>query len=102
VTRHGLLPAAAVGALLADSLAGFVAHGPAFLGKSTVFAAYCAHGMLPVVPWKPAGEAPAWAPGDERGAAALQTAADAGAAWYAGHSLARQVDAFRSLLGAAA
>ena len=35
-------------ALLLGSLAGFCSYPPAFLPKSTVFAAYCAHGLLPV------------------------------------------------------
>jgi hypothetical protein len=93
----GALPAAAVSALLADSLAGFIAHTPAFLGKSTVFAAYCAHGALPVAARRAPEDTRIWTPEDD---ADHQATADAAAAWYAGHSLSRQVGAFRRLLGA--
>jgi hypothetical protein len=103
VARLGELPAAAVSARLAESLAGFVVHREEFLGKSGVFAAYCAHGMLPVAGC--GGSAGlAWAPSAEASDtcdSALQTRADAAFSWYAGHSLARQAEAFRALLGAA-
>jgi len=102
VERMGALPASAVSALLAGSLAGFVSHRPEFFGKSTVLAAYCAHGMLPVAIPSRSTSYFTWAPGAASGEDSLQAIADAAAAWYAGHSLARQVDAFRSLLGAAA
>jgi len=98
VAGLGALPAPAVSALLAGSLAGFVAHRPAFLGKSTVFAAYCAHGMLLVAACH-GPDGLAWAPRAEAGDAVLQARADAAFSWYAGHSLARQVAAFRGLLG---
>jgi hypothetical protein len=98
VRRCGLLPAAEVGALLCDSLAGFVAYPAFFLPKSTIFAAYCAHGVLPVQAWRrrsPAGgAAPVWSGGEP------QEAATAARAWYGGHSLARQVERFRELLAA--
>lgn len=51
VTRLGSLPAAEVSRLLAASLAGFMVYPPDFLPKSTIFAAYCAHGLLPVCSW---------------------------------------------------
>ena len=38
-----------------DSLAGFVAYPAPFLPKSTVFAAYCAHRVLPVCAWPSRG-----------------------------------------------
>jgi hypothetical protein len=103
VTRLGALAADAVSALLAGSLAGFVSHAPAFLGKSTIFAAYCSHGVLPVAACRERGEGRLWTPGTEAGGTsgtALQATADAAFAWYAGHSLARQVETFRALLGA--
>jgi hypothetical protein len=88
-----------VSTLLERSLAGFVSHRTEFLGKSTVLAAYCAHGMLPVA--APSRSAPRfiWSPGAPSGEGALQAVADAASAWYAGHSLARQAEAFRRLLG---
>jgi hypothetical protein len=47
----GELPAPAVSAVLAGCFAGFLGYPAAFLAKSSVFAAYCAHGMLPVTSW---------------------------------------------------
>lgn len=45
----GPADAAIISGTLAESHAGAVAYPPGFLGKSTVFAAYCAHGVLPLV-----------------------------------------------------
>jgi hypothetical protein len=63
VSAAGTLPAPAVGALLAESFAGFLAYPPPFLAKSTIFAAYCAHGALPVCAWPKGGGGD---PGDSR------------------------------------
>jgi hypothetical protein len=103
VRRLGPLPAAEASALMLDSLAGFVAYPAFFLPKSTIFAAYCAHGLLPVRGW----------PGVEREGALLregthysgspllstsQTIASAAHAWYLDHRLSRQTETFRDLL----
>ncbi|MFL6233508.1 MAG: glycosyltransferase family 1 protein [Thermoanaerobaculia bacterium] len=99
VRRYGVLPAAEVGRLLLGSLAGFVAYPAFFLPKSTIFAAYCAHGVLPVQAWRrrslKGGTAPRW-----MGSGDLQAAATAAHAWYGGHSLERQAERFRELLAA--
>ncbi len=91
----GELPAAEVSRQLLAARAGFLAYPRAFLGKSTIYAAYAAHGLLPLV----AGEAgvasrsaPAL-PSAEAGAAAGVDAAGIAAAahaWYAEHALGRQ------------
>jgi hypothetical protein len=98
VRRLGVLPEAEVGELLGSSLAGFVAYPAFFLPKSTIFAAYCAHGVLPVQAWRrrsrAGGSAPVWRGGDP------QETASAARAWYAGHSLDRQAERFRELLAA--
>ncbi|HEY3569719.1 MAG TPA: glycosyltransferase family 1 protein [Thermoanaerobaculia bacterium] len=98
IRRLGVLPAAEVGRLLLGSLAGFVAYPAYFLPKSSIFAAYCAHGVLPVQAWRrrsPAGgPAPVWSGGDP------QETAAAARAWYRGHSLERQAERFRELLAA--
>lgn len=52
VTRLGVAAPAEVSELLASSRAGFVAYPPDYLGKSTVYAAYAAHGVLPVCAWR--------------------------------------------------
>ncbi len=97
VRRLGVLPAAEVGDLLGSSLAGFVAYPAFFLPKSTIFAAYCAHGVLPVQAWRrrslPGGTAPRWT-----GSGDPQAVATAGHRWYGEHSLARQAERFRELL----
>jgi hypothetical protein len=101
------LPAAQVSALLAESLAGFVAYPPRFLAKSTVFAAYCAHGVLPLCGAPaPEGDAdgedgvpPCWQP--NRHAAEpdeLQAVAGHARAWYQTHTAAVHAALYRQLL----
>lgn len=48
VVEIGSQPAGEISAILSNSLAGFIHHDPDFLAKSGIFAAYCAHGLLPV------------------------------------------------------
>jgi hypothetical protein len=48
ITATGSLPSCEVSAILSRAFAGFFKYHPAFLGKSTIFAAYCAHRVLPV------------------------------------------------------
>ena len=106
VRRLGEMAAGELSGLLLGSLAGFSTYPAPFLGKSTVFAAYCAHGLLPVCaatpprgnqddlrtpPFWPAGMGPA-APGE------LQATADRARAWYAGHGIERHAARVRDLL----
>jgi hypothetical protein len=102
VRRLGVLPAPEVGALLLDSLAGFVAYPAFFLPKSTIFAAYCAHGVLPVCSWPravPDGVVSVgrhyWRPGAGGDPQEIATVARA---WYESHSLPVQTEIFRRLL----
>ena len=107
VRELGVLTAAEASNCLLGSAAGFLAYPPALLGKSTTFAAYCAHGLLPVCAWpSPARDGgpfvPFWQsrPGavlawDER-----QRIADQARAWYRGHSLDHHAASYRDLLGA--
>lgn len=85
----GPLPEAEVSRRMLAAAAGFLAYPPAFLPKSTVWAAYCAHGLLPVC-------AARGIDGDPAAAAA------AARAWYLEHSLERQGELFDRLLGGAA
>ncbi|HSS76414.1 MAG TPA: glycosyltransferase family 1 protein [Thermoanaerobaculia bacterium] len=102
--RLGELPAAEVNAVLAESLAGFVAYPPRFLAKSTVFAAYCAHGMLPLCSATAQDEdadevPPCWEP--HRHSAALeeiQALAGQALTWYRGHTAAVHAALYRELL----
>lgn len=52
VLKLGVTAAAEISELLGRSRGGFLAYPPDFLGKSTVFAAYAAHGVVPVCAWR--------------------------------------------------
>jgi hypothetical protein len=101
VSQLGFLPAEQVGALLGRSLAGFAAYPRAYLGKSTVFASYCAHRLVPVCSWpgETADGAPEflWHPSGPV-PASWQAVADRAYAWYGEHSLARHVAGYGALL----
>jgi hypothetical protein len=86
VRTLGPLPASEVSRLLLGSFAGFLAYPSTFLGKSTIFAAYCAHGLLPVQP------------GEKADPGVAQERATAAREWYLRHSLARQADQLLGLL----
>lgn len=105
--RLGLLPASEVGALLLECVAGFLAYPPGFLPKSTVFAAYCAHGVVPICAFSrqnghspsALGECflpprPVLLPGE----AELQAVAGRARERYLEHSLERQVESFLGLV----
>lgn len=99
VRALGILPAGEVGALLAGSRAGFLSYPPPFLPKSTIFAAYCAHGMAPVCAWsgraRDAGPVPPlWRTGLDP-----VEAGERARAWYAEHTLARQASLYGEMLG---
>ncbi|GAP95141.1 hypothetical protein [Leptolyngbya sp. NIES-2104] len=49
VQSLGVLPAEKISAILSDAIAGIVSYPTAFLAKSGIFAAYCSHGVLPIV-----------------------------------------------------
>jgi len=104
VRRLGELPAAEVNALLTESFAGFVAYPSRFLAKSTVFAAYCAHGMLPLcgapAQDEDANEVPlCWEarlhPATLEG---LQAVAGQAWTWYRTHTAAAHAALYRELL----
>jgi hypothetical protein len=104
VRELGVLPSAEVSARLLEGYAGFVAYPAAFLGKSGIFAAYSAHGLLPVCAWNGSSDAgaangvpPHWNPVQPVPADPNALAA-AAHAWYEGHSLARQAETFQELI----
>jgi hypothetical protein len=111
VRRLGPLPGAEVSTLLAGSLAGFIGYPVPFLPKSTIFAAYCAHGVLPVCAWpwprrnvnRPEPEPPFWRPGRDAGGSLsqCQETADRARGWYAGHDLEHHAALYRGLLSSA-
>ncbi|RZL96767.1 MAG: hypothetical protein EOP76_00325 [Variovorax sp.] len=51
VHLHGRLPSEAIHELMGRSMFGVVRYPPGFVAKSSVFAAYCAHGLAPVLLW---------------------------------------------------
>jgi len=46
----GVLPAAAISQILSQSKVGILNYYSGYLGKSGIFAAYCAHGVVPIFP----------------------------------------------------
>ncbi|BCL33626.1 hypothetical protein [Nostoc sp. MS1] len=50
LVEMGVQPPEVIGELMLSSLAGFVdySHAAGKIGKSTIFAAYCSHGLLPI------------------------------------------------------
>lgn len=79
----GILPEEAVSAELLAARAGFLAYPEAFLGKSTIYAAYAAHGVLPISAWEGEGS-PKISP------ESAQELASAAHRWYGDHRLPRQ------------
>lgn len=102
----GSLPAAEVSELLLDSAAGYLTYQPRYLPKSTIFAAYCAYGVLPVCATRGAPEDSRLHAGecylDPTGplgtSGEAQTIASSAHAWYSGHRLSLQAAALDSML----
>lgn len=108
VVQLGKRSAAEIGSILLNSLVGFFNYNPDYLAKSTIFAAYCAHGLLPVSPqcstlpvdgievgkhyWMPDGSTTGVEPQE------LQAIADNARAWYQTHNLSVQAKTFAALL----
>jgi hypothetical protein len=105
----GSLPSARVSAILSGAIAGFFDYNTAFLGKSGIFAAYCAHRMLPVSAQMTSHVEDDLYPGQhymlpEQYSTAvkdetwLQATADTAHAWYQTHSLSEQALTFYQLI----
>jgi len=98
VVQLGKRSAAEISGFLLNSLAGFFDYNPDYLAKSTIFAAYCAYGLLPVsarcsaLPvdsieagkhyWIPEGQTKGW-----KNLVELQAIADNAHTWYQTHNL---------------
>lgn len=48
IVEMGKLPASEISSIMSDSLAGFLNYDTQYLARSGIFAAYCAHGLLPI------------------------------------------------------
>ena len=95
--------------ILATSAAGFLHYDPSRLAKSGVFAAYCAHGLLPIN-YQPQsrpidGLEPGhhyWVPTNDssmfNATSRTQAIADNAFAWYQTHNLATQAQQFADCL----
>ena len=106
VTALGHLAQPEASTILAGARAGFLDYPSDYLGKSTVFAAYAAHGLVPVVSWRRGEEeaglkegANYWisdsatpAPGD------FESIARRAHAWYTDHRLEVQARVYARLL----
>lgn len=103
VEHRGILTDDQVSHVLQQSRAGFLAYPPAFLGKSTVYAAFASHRLLPICEWAHQTKgACATVPYCTQGAiqtAGAQTVADAAHAWYTDHCGPRQLMVYRRVLG---
>jgi hypothetical protein len=109
VVEMGRQPAPQVREILLNSLAGFFNYNPDELAKSTIFAAYCAHGLLPVSPRSislPIDGIIAgkhyWTTVDKTHnlnlPEGLQAIADNARAWYQTHNLSVQAKIFAAQL----
>jgi len=109
-TEMGFQSATAVQEILLDSVAGYMDYSrfPGDLGKSSVFAAFCAHGVMPICtaynPSEPDGvfAAQQYAVAGQQlsalSAQQCQRIADNAVAWYAQHSLEINAKQFASCL----
>ncbi|MGB7441353.1 MAG: glycosyltransferase family 1 protein [Coleofasciculaceae cyanobacterium] len=105
IVERGKLSAQEISGILLHSLAGFFDYPTDFLAKSTIFAAYCAHGLLPVSARCTAlpvdGIEPGkhyWLPDQHatglKNIEQMQAIADNAYAWYQTHSLSVQAKTF--------
>lgn len=108
VHLHGRLPAEAIHDLMSRAMFGVVRYPPAFVAKSSVFAAYCTHGLAPVLLWsdrydthdglQPGTHYLAGLPQAPVSAERVQAVSRAAFDWYADHSLEAHAEATRTLL----
>jgi hypothetical protein len=108
VTCLGVKTAQEISSLLSSSVAGFFDYSTEYLAKSTIFAAYCAHGVIPVgvfyeglnVDGLEAGKH-YWLADRHQGSLNLlggQVVADNAHAWYQTHQLSVQARTFATCL----
>jgi hypothetical protein len=103
VEETGILAPGEVSRRLASARVGFLGHNSGSLGKSTIFAAYCAHRMLPLLASSDGSESDGVSPGrhylvadklnGSKVAQSSQQVADNAWAWYSEHSLERNAAA---------
>ena len=100
---HGQLPAVEVSALMSNALFGLVAYPANYVAKSSVFAAYCVHGLCPIllsrtyetVDGLAAGNHYLTWPPEKFSLQTCSIVKDAAQHWYAPHSIEAHVAAIR-------
>lgn len=106
ISALGHLPAESVTAILGSSRAGFLDYPNNLLGKSSIFAAYAAHGLVPVIPRRQADDDMGlaegmsyWVPrlGDST-SLDFESIANGASVWYARHRLDIQAREFGTKL----
>jgi len=107
VVRRGVLEPSQISELLSDAQLGVLSYPAAYLAKSTIFAAYAAHGVAPLLvdPLSHENE-DGLAGGREYisaqarfdGECPLSAVAQAAHSWYSNHNLARSVESYVALL----
>jgi hypothetical protein len=107
VEATGALAAGEVSAILRDSRFGFIASDASLLSKSGVFAAYCAHGAVPIVAGADDGEADGLYANQQYlraplrpgiGGDQLEAVSQSARAWYRGHSVTDQAAVYAGIL----
>jgi hypothetical protein len=104
ITALGHVEPAQASAVMARARAGFLDYPSDFLAKSTVFAAYAAHGLVPVVSWPRGAEESGlanggnyWVPGHSTAPPDFEAIARRAREWYSGHALDVQARRFAQL-----
>lgn len=98
--KMGQLPAAKISDILKHSLAGFFDYIPGYLAKSSIFAAYCSHGILPISSHYNPSELDGIEAGkhywiaEKTAPKELQTIATSAYLWYQKHQLSVQAQLF--------
>jgi hypothetical protein len=109
IVEMGQQSAPEISNILLNSLAGFFDYPTDFLAKSTIFAAYCAHGVLPISPQGHTMQVDGivagkhyWIPTQQttslKDVADVQAIADNAYSWYQSHHLSVQATIFASHL----
>ena len=108
ILKMGIKPAEDVHAILSESFAGYLSYFDGSLAKSGIFAAYCAHGMLPVLSGGNSSDLDGVCAGIQYMAATdivsaaleihAQRIADSGHAWYEEHSIPRTAATLAAVL----
>ncbi len=107
VEATGALAPAEVSAILRESLFGFIALDAGILSKSSVFAAYCAHGIVPLVAGRDGGEADGLYANRQYlstpleagiGGEQLEAVSRSAHTWYRGHGVTAQDSHYAGIL----